>query len=108
MKRFGPACIVVLLLCSSCVTVTDAQSSRPSSPNPQSPTITVRSNLVLVPALVKNKAGDAVFSLTADDFMLTDDGVPQPAQLELDTDSQPLALAVIAQTGGLGASHLDD
>jgi VWFA-related protein len=64
--------------------------------------------LVLVPALVKNKAGDAVFSLTADDFTLTDNCVPQLLQLERDTDSQPLALAVIVQTGGKGAAYLHD
>ncbi|HKN59812.1 MAG TPA: VWA domain-containing protein [Candidatus Acidoferrales bacterium] len=68
----------------------------------------MRSNLVLVPALVKNKAGETVFSLTADDFILTDNGIPQSLRLELDTDSQPLALAVIVQTGGLGAEHLPD
>lgn len=72
------------------------------------PVLTVRSNLVLVPALVKTTAGTVVFSLTGDDFILTDDGVPQPLRLELDTDSQPLALVVIVQTGGLGASHLHD
>jgi len=70
--------------------------------------IRTSSNLVLVPALVKTKAGEVVFSLTADDFRLTDDGVPQTLQLESDTDSQPLALAVIVETGGQGASHLHD
>jgi hypothetical protein len=64
--------------------------------------------LVLVPVLVKTKAGEVVFSLTADDFILTDDRVPQPLQIELDTDSQPLALAVIVQTGGQGGFHLRD
>jgi VWFA-related protein len=64
--------------------------------------------LVLVPALVKTKAGETVFSLTADDFILTDNGVPQPLRLEPDTDSQPLALAVIVETGGQGALHLGD
>jgi VWFA-related protein len=64
--------------------------------------------LVLVPVLVKNKMGETVFSLKADDFILTDNGVPQLFRLELDTDSQPLALAVIVQTGGQGASHLPD
>jgi VWFA-related protein len=68
----------------------------------------VRTNLVLVPVLVKNKSGEPVYSLTAQDFVLTDDGVPQSVQLELDTDSQPLALAVIVQTGGQGAQHLGD
>jgi len=68
----------------------------------------VRSDLVLVPVLVKNKNAEAVFSLTAHDFVLTDNGVPQSLQLEPDTDSQPLALAVIVQTGGQGAVHLGD
>jgi VWFA-related protein len=68
----------------------------------------VRSNLVLVPALVKDRAGGTVFSLTADDFALTDNGVPQELELEPDTDSQPLALAVIVETGGQGALHLRD
>lgn len=77
-------------------------------PGTQAPSITVRSNLVLVPALVKNKAGKLIFSLSADDFLLTDDGVPQPVHIEDGTLSQPLALAVIVQTGGLGASHLPD
>jgi VWFA-related protein len=85
-----------------------AQSSEPSSAGSQIPSLTVGSNLVLVPALVKTKAGEIVFSLTADDFILTDNGVPQSLRLEPDTDSQPLALAVIVQTGGEGASHLGD
>lgn len=82
----------------------DGQSSGAS----QAAAITLRSNLVLVPVLVKNGTKETVFSLSADDFVLTDNGVPQLLRLELDTDSQPLALAVIVQTGGQGPSHLDD
>jgi VWFA-related protein len=93
------------LLCASAAV---AQTSEQSSGASQAPAITVRSNLVLVPALVKTKTGETVFSLTADDFILTDNGVPQSLRLELDTDSQPLALVVIVQTGGLGAEHLPD
>ena len=85
-----------------------AQSSEPSSAGSQVPALAVRTNLVLVPALVKTKSGELVFELTADDFILTDNGVPQSLRLEPDTDSQPLALAVIVQTGGRGASHLGD
>ena len=72
------------------------------------PAISVRTNLVLVPALVKTKSGEIVFSLTADDFLLTDNGVPQSLRLEPDIGSQPLAVAVVVQTGGSGASHLQD
>ena len=68
----------------------------------------MRSNVVFVPVLVKTKVGEMVFSLTADDFVLTDNGVPQLLQLEADTGSQPLALAVIVETGGQGAFHLAD
>lgn len=108
MKRFKSAFAVAPLLWLSFAATANAQSSEQSSTNPQTPTLTARSNLVLVPALVKTKAGEVVFSLTADDFILTDNGVPQPLQLEPDTDSQPLALAVIVETGGEGALHLRD
>jgi VWFA-related protein len=83
-----------------------AQTSAP----PASPatTLTVRTNLVEVPALVTTKSGQVVFSLTAQDFRLTDNGVPQRLTLIPDTDSQPLALAVVVETGGAGAQHLAD
>ena len=86
-----------------------AQNSEQSSGASQTAaTITVRSNLVLVPVLVKDKTGEPVVSLNSGDFILTDNGVPQSVQLELDTDSQPMALAVIVETGREGALHLSD
>jgi VWFA-related protein len=108
MKRFKFAVVVAPLLWFSFSAAANAQSSEQSSTNPQTPTLTARSNLVLVPALVKTRAGEVVFSLTADDFILTDNGVPQSLQLEPDTDSQPLALVVIVETGSQGALHLRD
>src|SRR5579875_1390700 len=72
------------------------------------PVLKVQSSLVLVPALVKTGKGELVFSLSADNFVLRDDGVPQHLRVESDTDLQPLALVVLAQTGNLGASHLGD
>jgi VWFA-related protein len=86
----------------------NGQGSGQASSSSQVPTLTVGSNLVLVPALVKNKAGKLVFSLDAGDFILTDNGVPQPVRVEPDTELQPLALAVIVETGGQGAAHLGD
>lgn len=100
--------VSVALLLSVSFMAVSAQDNRQPSPAAQIPSITVRSNLVLVPVLVKNKAGKIVFSLAADDFILTDDGVQQPVRMEADTLSQPLSLAVIVQTGGLGTSHLPD
>jgi VWFA-related protein len=64
--------------------------------------------LVQVPVLVKNRTGRIVFELTADDFLVTDNGVRQKTTLDADTDSQPLALAIVVETGGAGAQHLRD
>lgn len=85
----------------------NAQNSEPPPPD-NAPVLTARSNLVLVPVLVKTKADEVLFSLTADDFNLTDDGIQQSLTVEQDTNLQPLALAVIVETGGEGASHLQD
>jgi VWFA-related protein len=71
-------------------------------------TVKVHSNLVMVPVFVKTNSGHVVFDLKADDFFLTDNGVSQHPTLEQDTDSQPLALAIVVETGGAGASHLAD
>ena len=71
-------------------------------------TLTVRSTLVLIPTLVKNKQGSVLFDLTASDFLLTDNGVPQPVTLDPEADSEPLALAICVETGGSGAKHLED
>jgi VWFA-related protein len=79
----------------------------PSETNPPTASITVRSNLVIVPALVRTKSGELVYTLKADDFILTDNGVIQKLRLEQDTGSEPLAMVIIAQTGGDAAAHLD-
>ena len=62
-----------------------------------------QTSLVVVPALVRKKAGELVFTLKAEDFVLTDDGVPQNLTLEQDTGGEPLALVVVVETGGAGA-----
>lgn len=98
------ACAVPLLLCFAAAGAHAQQEAPPE----RQPTITVRSTLVEVPALVKTKDGQEVFELTPDDFALTDDGVPQHLTLDPDTDSRPLALAIVVETGGAGATHLAD
>jgi VWFA-related protein len=92
-------CALLLLLCLACGSMRGQQDDLAQS------TLTVRSNLVVVPALVTTKDGHPVFELKPDDFVLTDNGVPQRLSLEQDTDSQPLALAVVVETGGAGSTH---
>ncbi|QNI36404.1 VWA domain-containing protein [Edaphobacter albus] len=80
-----------------------AQTTAPA----QAPTLSTRSTLVLVPALVRNKAGELVYTLSAEDFTLTDDGIPQKLTLEQDTGGEPLALVVILEVGGAGAREFN-
>jgi VWFA-related protein len=86
-------------------TSTIAQTAPPPTPPP--PAFSARSTVVLVPAMVRTKSGELVFTLTANDFTLTDDGVEQKVSLEQDTDSEPLALVIAIETGGSGAEQLD-
>jgi VWFA-related protein len=78
----------------------------PAQPTSQTPTLSSQSTLVIVPALVRNKAGELIFTLSADDFVLTDDGIPQKLTLEQDTGGEPLALVVDIEGGGAGAREL--
>jgi len=58
---------------------------------------------VLVPALVRDAAGKVVYTLQAEDFVLTDDGVPQRLKLQRETGNEPLALVIVIEVGGAGA-----
>ena len=98
IRRMAPALFVALAL--ACLPAAFAQTQTPAEPTP---TISTRSTLVLVPALVRDKSGELVFTLKTDDFILTDDGIPQKLTLEQDTDGLPLALVVDIEGGGAGA-----
>jgi VWFA-related protein len=94
-------CVALLLVCFLVVPLLRAQEA--ISPTP---TISSQSTLVLVPALVRSKAGQLVYTLKVDDFVLTDDGVPEKLHLEQDTGGEPLALVVAIDGGGAGAREL--
>lgn len=94
--KAAPLALVVLL--AGCLPLC---AQNPSAP----PTFTTGTTLVLVPTLVTTKSGEPVFTLTASDFAVTDDGVPQKITVE-DNGGQPLALVVAVETGGDGARQL--
>jgi VWFA-related protein len=92
----------------ACLAVTmDAALALGQAPPGQTSVFTTQAPLVIVPALVRTKAGDLLFTLTANDFELTDDGVPQKLTLEEDTGGEPLALVVVVESGGAGARELN-
>jgi VWFA-related protein len=90
-----------------CACIPAAVAQAPASPAAQNTVLSTHSTLIVVPALVRNKAGELVFTLAAKDFVLTDDGIEQKLTLEEDTGGEPLALVVVVETGGSGARQLD-
>jgi VWFA-related protein len=104
MKRSAALALACIALATQEPSALAQSSAPPASPNPA---FSAQSTLVLVPALVRGKSGSVVFTLTADDFVLTDDGVLQKLTLEQDAGGEPLALVVIIETGGAGAREFN-
>jgi VWFA-related protein len=102
--------VLTLLLAVTAVSLWAQENDKENEKQSDAPqtSLTVRTTLVMVPVLVTTKSGKVVFELTADDFVVTDNGVPQHVTIDPDTDSQPLALAIVVETGGAGAGHLSD
>jgi VWFA-related protein len=69
---------------------------------------TSQTTVVLVPALVRTRDGELVYTLKADDFQLTDNGIPQTLTIEPDADSEPLARVVVLEIGGAGARQFEN
>ncbi len=101
MKRRIQLRVAAVFLCSLfAASFAPAQTPEPQAAPAQQPSqvITSSSTIVLVPAMVTAKNGDPVFTLTAKDFSLTDDGVPQTLTLEENSGDEPIALVVAIQT----------
>jgi len=93
--RTGPLTLTALV----CLPAAQAQMPLPAAP--QIPVLSTHTTLVLVPALVRTKTGAPVFTLKAEDFVLTDDGVEQKTTIEEDTGSEPLALVIVVELLGV-------
>jgi VWFA-related protein len=63
-------------------------------------TLHTTTTLVVIPTLVQTAGNEPGFSLAAEDFILTDNGVPQKVKVEEGTQ-RPLSLVVLMQTGGV-------
>ncbi len=66
----------------------------------QEPVFHAESNAVLVPALVRDENGHAVYGLQARDFIVHDEGVEQPVHLDETPEAQPISLVAAIQRGG--------
>lgn len=95
------------IVCSVALASTSLAQSNPVSNQPtESTTIQSTARLVIVPALVQSSTKETIYSLHADDFLLTDKGIPQKLSLDEET-KQPLSLVVLMQTGGAAVREFD-
>ena len=69
------------------------------------PTIRSESNVVLVPTLVRMKAGEITYSLQAKDFIVEDNGVQQDVTLDESPEQEPVSLVVAIQVGHKASSQ---
>jgi len=72
----------------------------------QKPVFRTQSNIVLAPALVTDRRGSVIYGLQAGDFVIEDDGVEQPVQLDEEPASLPVSLVVAVQLGRTAAAEL--
>src|ERR1700676_49492 len=56
-------------------------------------------NLVPVPTLVRDAAGNAVYGLRVQDFIIEDDGVEQAVHLDEPAEAEPISLVSAVQCG---------
>src|SRR6202051_177594 len=66
---------------------------------PQETTLRTQTNLVLIPALVKDQQEGILYGLQAKDFLVEDDGVEQAVRLDEAPEAQPISLVVAIQRG---------
>jgi VWFA-related protein len=70
-------------------------------------TLRTQTNVVLVPALVKDGAGNVVYGLQAKDFIIEDDGVSQPVRMDEAAVAEPVSLVIAIQTGRTGSAEFE-
>lgn len=70
-------------------------------------TFRTQTNVVLVPALVKDGAGNVVYGLQAKDFVIEDDGVSQTVRMDETAVAQPVSLVIAIQTGRTGPAEFE-
>jgi Ca-activated chloride channel family protein len=83
--------------------------AQPSTPfAPDTPTLKVASRLVAISAIARDKSGQPVPNLTRDDFLLKQDGKPQPITYFSQGSSLPLTLALMVDTSGSQRAYIQD
>jgi VWFA-related protein len=92
-------------LCAALAAQETTPEQQPSRDQPQ--TLRAESNVVLVPALVKDGKGGIVYGLQANDFVIEDDGVEQTVHMDEAAAAEPVSLVIAIQNGRTASAEFD-
>jgi Ca-activated chloride channel family protein len=112
--RFGANSARLALTLLAIALPAAAQTEAPTALAPDAtPTLKVQSNLVAVSAIVRDAAGKPVPGLTRADFLLKQDGKPQPITYFSQASSSqgsslPLTVALMVDTSGSQRNYITD
>jgi len=95
-----------LVLLAASVAVVDAQN--PASIQQPVTTLKIESKLVAVTAIARDESGEPVSGLTRQDFLLKQDGKPQPITYFSPGSDLPLTLALLVDTSGSQLDFIPD
>ncbi len=98
--------LAMLAVAVGCAVGHAQQAGAPSEPQAP-PTLRVTTTNVLVPTLVEGGKGAVVYGLKAEDFSLTDNGIPQTLHLDDDLDMTPVSLVVCLERGRSSGLQFD-
>jgi VWFA-related protein len=113
--RFGSAHLAwfAVFLCTAAGSAAAQQLPPPEPPlpmpsaHPETPTLRVTTQEVLVPTLVEKAHGGIVYGLKPDDFVLEDNGVAQKIRVQEEMDTAPVSLVIAVEQGGVSALEFD-
>lgn len=111
MRLYAAALLCGVLAAVSSAGAQSAPVQQPATsaanPPPPDTTLRINSKIVLVPTLIEDKNQKVIYALGADNFKLTDNGIPQRVHVDEDLDTTPVSLVVCVQKGRSAAMQFD-
>jgi Ca-activated chloride channel family protein len=101
--------VTLLLMCTLATAIpvrTQTPYQKPAQASESIPTLTLKTTIVTVPAVVLSKSGERVTGLTKDDFLLKQDGKPQAIRYFSQGSDYPLTFALMVDTSSSQGSFI--
>ena len=107
-KPMRATCLLLLSALSMGQSTPTASTQQPTPDTQPVATLKVTTRVVEISAVVKSKSGEPEGGLTKDDFILKQDGKPQPIRYFSQGSDLPLTLALMVDTSGSQRTFIND